>query len=63
MSLSTLRAQTTKRIAGIELPACFQLATIAAATNALDRNTKAAKVSRRRLADKATKLASVEAQS
>ena len=58
MTLRTTRRQTTKKLAGCELPSCFQLATVAAAINAQDRSTVAAKASRRRLLDKATKLTS-----
>ncbi len=60
MTLANLRRSTTAKLANCELPLAFQLATIAAATNALTRNTKSAKASRRRLSDKATKLAGVE---
>jgi len=42
------------------LPLAFALATIAAADNALSRDTQSAKASRRRLIDKATRLAGVE---
>jgi hypothetical protein len=59
-SLSTLRASTTRKLAALPLPDCFQSATINAALNAQERTTQSAKASRRRLLDKATKLASVE---
>ncbi len=62
-SLPTTRTQVTKRLAGLELPTCFQLATISAAELALTRKTQSAKASRRRLLDKATRLASVGVQS
>lgn len=55
--LSNIRRSTTLRTRGLELPACFELATIAAATNALDRTTQSAKASRRRAVEKATRLA------
>lgn len=54
MSLSSLRRATTVKLAGVELPACFVQATVSAAVNA---------ASRRRLTDKATRLAGVEADS
>lgn len=58
-TLSRTRAQTTRRLSGLELPACFQVATINAAINATERQTVSAKASRRRLSDKAMKLAAV----
>lgn len=63
MHLSKHREITTKKLGAIELPACFALATIAAATNAHERTSKAAKASRRRLLEKAERLASVEVAS
>jgi hypothetical protein len=62
-SLATARGVVTRKLAGLEIPMAFQLSTIAAADNAFSRNTVSAKAARRRLLDKATKLASVEAQS
>ena len=59
MTLSRTRAQTTRRMAGVEIPACFAQATYSAAANAYDRSTVSAKASRRRLSDKAMKLAAV----
>jgi uncharacterized coiled-coil protein SlyX len=60
-SLTAARRSTSRRLASAELPAAFQLATIAACSNALSRNTVSAKDSRRRLQSKALRLASVEA--
>lgn len=57
MTITTARRSTSAKLAGCELPLAFQLSTIAAATNALDRDTKAAKASRRRLQDKAMRVA------
>ncbi len=59
MSLSQTRTRTTKALRGLELPACFQLATISAALNATERQTVSAKASRRRLNEKALKIAAV----
>lgn len=56
-TLSNIRRSTTLRTRGLDLPACFELATIASAVNALDRTTKTAKASRRRAVEKATRLA------
>lgn len=56
-SLSAVRARTTKALAGLTLPDCFAQSTCASAANAYERDTKAAKVSRRRLNEKAMKLA------
>ncbi len=60
MSLSSARRRSTLRTAGLALPACFVQATVSAALNAAERSTVAAKASRRRLLDKATKLAGVD---
>ncbi len=54
-ALTRARISTTKRTANAELPECFAVATIAAATNALDRK----KPNARRLSENATKLAGV----
>ena len=59
-TLAKARERVTKATATCELPLCFQLASIAAADLSLTRNTKSAKASRRRLVEKATKLASAE---
>ncbi len=60
-ALSQVRARTTRALAGLEIPAAFQVATVNAAINATERTSKAAKASRRRLQSKALRLASVEA--
>jgi hypothetical protein len=57
-SLPNARRSVSARLAGLELPEAFQLATISAASLSLDRTTVSAKASRRRLIDKATRLAS-----
>lgn len=54
-SLTRARISTTKRTAHVELPACWQVASVNAAINALDRK----KPNARRLVENATKLASV----
>ena len=58
-SLSAARRSVTIALADVELPACFVQATVSAAVNAIDRDTVVAKASRRRLTDKATRLAGV----
>jgi uncharacterized coiled-coil protein SlyX len=57
-TISNARRSVSARLAPLELPEAFQLATISAASNSLDRTTVVAKASRRRLVDKATRLAS-----
>ena len=59
-SLTSARRSTSAKLLKAELPLAFALATIAAADNALSRDTQSAKASRRRLIDKATRLAGVE---
>lgn len=58
-ALTTARRSTSARLVGTELPVAFQLATIAAADNALTRKTVAAKSSRRRLQEKALRIAGI----
>ena len=60
-TLPRLRISTSKRLAGLEIPSAFAQATYAAAANAAERKTVSAKASRRRLTDKAMKLAATEA--
>lgn len=57
-SLTATRRSVSQKLRGLELPSCFELATISAASNALDRSNTSSRVSRRRLTDKATRLAS-----
>lgn len=57
MTLANTRRSTSLRLSGAELPECFQLATIAAADNALTRKTVAAKAQRRRAQEKALRIA------
>jgi hypothetical protein len=52
MPISTARRQVTVALQGFELPDCFTRATVSAAVNTLDRSTKTAKASRRRLVAK-----------
>ncbi len=59
-ALTSARRSTSARTRGLELPLAFQLSTIAAAELALTKNTKSAKASRRRLQDKALRMASIE---
>jgi hypothetical protein len=59
-ALTQARRSTSARLAGLELPAAFVSATCAAAMNAHERTSASAKASRRRLLEKATKLAGVQ---
>jgi hypothetical protein len=56
--LTKIRISTAKRTAALELPESWVSSTISAASNALDRSNTSSRVSRRRLTDKATRLAS-----
>ncbi len=55
--MKNTRISTSRRLAQAEIPACFAQATYAAAANAFERDSRSAKASRRRLSDKAMKLA------
>jgi len=58
-ALSQTRRAVTMALSGLELPDCFAAATVASAINAQDRNSVAAKASRRRLVSKAYRLSGV----
>jgi len=60
LTLAAERRRVTNELAAVELPACFAQATVSAALNAHERTTNSAKASRRRLLDKATRLAGVQ---
>ena len=55
-SLANARRSVSARLQSVEIPLAFQLSTIAAASNAYERRTVAAKVSRRRLMAKVERL-------
>jgi hypothetical protein len=55
-ALTRTRISTTKRLSGLELPACFTQATVASAANAHERKTQAARAARRRLDDKVARI-------
>lgn len=55
-AITSARISTSKRLATVELHACFTQATVSAAVNAIDRNTVSAKASRRRLVTKALRV-------
>jgi hypothetical protein len=59
-ALTQARRSTSAKLSGLELPSCFIEATVSAALNAHERTSASAKASRRRLLDKATRLAGVE---
>lgn len=59
-ALTTARRSTSAKLSGLEIPAAFAQATVSAALNAIDRKTVSAKASRRRLQDKAMRLAALE---
>jgi hypothetical protein len=50
------RQSTSARLAGLEIPSCFAAATVAAAVRASERDTQSARVSRRRLLEKARRV-------
>lgn len=55
-SLTTVRRSVSARLSGLELPAAFAAASVAAAVRASERDTQSAKASRRRLTDKAVRV-------
>lgn len=55
-SLTATRRSVSARLSGLELPACFAAATIAASVRSSERDTVSAKASRRRNLAKAIRV-------
>ncbi len=55
-TLSKIRRSTSAKLRGVELPDCFAQSTVAAAACAYERDSKSAKVSRRRLFGKVERI-------
>lgn len=57
-AITRTRRSVSARLSGLELPACFASASVAAAVNASERDTQTAKASRRRELSKALRVVS-----
>ena len=57
MTITKTRRSVSARLRGVTLPDCFAQATVSAAANAYDKQTVSARTSRRRLSDKAMRIA------